>query len=214
MLLTSVTLYWHELYIMVFKYLDIGCILVSSLNLKKKIKSSSTALKQTACYICIFVNMERVFLMPCFLGEEKLYRSMTKRFRNMNMNWQGPMLWMWRITMVIYWSRKKKNRSRKKMNRASARASLCNNSECDTGWKDSKGKTSVEVKPVTDLISWSQWCNDTNILVSRYSVSSSPLSTPRSLPHRYSIIQHNGNGSSGIRCHGLTHLAPSLQYAI
>lgn len=112
---------------------------------------------------------------------------------------------------ILRW---KKNRRRKKMNRASARASLCNNSEGDTGKKYSKGKKRVEVKLVTDLISWSQWCNDTNILVSRYSVSSSPLSTPRSLPHHYSIIQHNGNRASGIRCHGLTHLAPSLQYVI
>lgn len=165
------------------------------------------------CYICIFVNMERVLLMPCFLGEEKLYRSMTKRFRNMNMNWQGPMLWMWRITMVIYCGGKKTGEERKWTGHLQGHLSVIT-LRTTRGKKYSKGKKRVEVKLVTDLISWSQWCNDTNILVSRYSVSSSPLSTPRSLPHHYSIIQHNGNRASGIRCHGLTHLAPSLQYAI
>lgn len=109
--ISDIILAWIIYYgIQIFRYWLHSCKLSQFI---KYIKSRSTALKQTMCYICIFVNMERVLLMPCFLGEEKLYRSMTKRFRNMNMNWQGPMLWMWRITMVIYCGGKKTGEERK-----------------------------------------------------------------------------------------------------
>lgn len=96
-------------------------------------------------------------------------------------------LWMWRIRMGTHCGRKwKQNEFRT----GSGRASLYNNPHVTLDQKTAKAKEGRS-QAGDWLVGWSQQCNDTNILVSRSSLSGSPLSTLKVITHLLSIMEMN-----------------------